>query len=69
MRYVKYFSVQLKRTLKLAVGVFPTAMLLFACLGAAAWFLLNQGPLAERQQKYQIGVVGKIDDTYLGFGI
>lgn len=69
MRYLKYFSVQLKRTLRLAVGVFPTAMLLFACLGAAAWFLLNQGPLAERQQKYQIGVVGKIDDTYLGFGI
>lgn len=69
MRYVKYFIVQLKRTLKLAVGVFPTAMLLFACLGAAAWFLLNQGPLADRQQKYQIGIVGKIDDTYLGFGV
>ena len=69
MRYLKYFGVQLKRTVKLAVGVFPTAMLLFACLGIAAYFFLTSGPLVERQRKYQIGVVGKIDDTYLGFGI
>lgn len=69
MRYVKYLYVQLKRTLKLAVGVFPTAMLLFACLGVAAYLFLNSGFFAEQQMKYKIGVVGKIDDTYLGFGI
>ena len=69
MRYAKYLYVQLKRTMKLAVGVFPTAMLLFACLGIAAYFLLMQGPLTGQQQKYRIGVVGSIDETYLGFGI
>lgn len=69
MRYLKYVSAQLKRTLRLAVGIFPTAMLLFACLGAAVYFFFQQGPMAEGKQKYQIGVVGKIDDTYLGFGI
>ncbi|MBO4749254.1 MAG: ABC transporter permease [Lachnospiraceae bacterium] len=69
MRYAKYLYVQLKRTLKLAVGVFPTAMLLCACLGIAAYFLLTQGPLTTRQEKYKIGIVGSIDDTYLGFGV
>ena len=69
MRYAKYLYVQLKRTMKLAVGVFPTAMLLFACLGIAAYFLLMQGPLTGQQQKYRIGVVGSVDETYLGFGI
>ena len=69
MRYAKYLYVQLKRTLKLAVGVFPTAMLLFACLGLAAYFLLTRGPLSGQEKKYQIGIVGKIDETYLGFGV
>ena len=69
MRYFKYFSAQLKRTLKLAVGVFPTAMLLFACLGAAAWLFFSSAWFTEKQEKYKIGVVGKIDETYLGFGI
>ena len=69
MRYVKYFVVQLKRTVKLAVGVFPTAMLLFACLAIAGYVFLNQGPLVENQKKYKIGVVGDIGDSYLGFGI
>ena len=55
--------------MKLAVGVFPTAMLLCACLGVAAYFLLTQGPLSTRQEKYKIGIVGSIDDTYLGFGV
>ena len=69
MRYLKYFIVQLKRTLKLAVGVFPTAMLLFACLGMAAYLFMSTGPLAEKQQKYKIGIVGKVDESYLGFGV
>ena len=69
MRYLKYFIVQLKRTVKLAVGVFPTAMLLFACLGIAAYIFMNHGPMVQNQKKYQIGIVGNIEDSYLGFGI
>lgn len=69
MKYVKYFGVQLKRTMRLAVGVFPTAMLLFALLGLAAYFFFTKSFLAEGRNKYQVGVVGKIDETYLGFGI
>ena len=69
MRYVKYFMAQLKRTIRLAVGVFPTAMLLFACLGAACYSFYQLGPLSDGQKKYQIGIVGKVDDTYLGFGV
>ena len=69
MRYFKYFIVQLKRTVKLAVGVFPTAMLLFACLGIAAYIFMNHGPMMQNQKKYQIGIVGNIEDSYLGFGI
>lgn len=69
MKYCKYFLVQLKRMLRLAVGVFPTAMLLFACLGIAAYFFFQKGMLTGGQNKYQIGIVGKIDETYLGFGI
>ena len=69
MRYLKYFVVQLKRVLRLAVGVFPTAMLLFACLGLIAYLFFTKSFLAEGKNKYQVGVVGKIDETYLGFGI
>lgn len=69
MRYVKFFWVQLKRMLRLAVGVFPTAMLLFACIGLAAYFFFTKGSFAEGKNKYQVGVVGNTDASYLGFGI
>lgn len=69
MRYVKYFLVQLKRMLRLAVGVFPTAMLLFACIGLAAYFFFTKSFLTEGKSRYQVGVVGSTDETYLGFGI
>lgn len=69
MRYVKYFVAQFKRTIRLAVGVFPTAMLLFACLGAACYSFYQLGPLSDAQRNYKIGIVGKADDTYLGFGV
>jgi len=69
MRYLKFLSVQLKRAMKLAVGIFPTAMLLFASLGVAAFFLFRFGILSNSQTRYQIGIVGSLDETYLGFGI
>lgn len=69
MKYGKYLFVQLKRMLKLAVGVFPTAMLLFACLALAGYFFFQKSIFSEGQSKYQIGIVGDTSETYLGFGI
>ena len=69
MRYVKYFRIQLKRALKLAVGIFPTAMLLFASLALVAFCMFRFGILSSSKTKYQIGIVGDLEASYLGFGI
>ena len=69
MRYGKYMFAQLKRMLKLAVGVFPTAMLLFVSLGIAGYYFFQSSIFTQNQNKFRIGIVGKIDETYLGFGI
>ena len=69
MKYLKYYVAQQKRMLIFAVGVFPTAMLLFASLVLCVYLLFMKGVFAGETQKYSIGVVGDTDETYLGFGI
>ena len=49
------------------IPVLPVAILLFACIGLAAYFLVS-GPLAERQSRYRIGVVGDLSDPYMELG-
>lgn len=49
------------------VPVFPVAVLLFACLGLTAYYLVS-GPLRERQSRYRIGVVGDMSDPYMELG-
>ncbi len=68
MRYLKFFLIQLKRTAKQATGVFPAAMLLFACIFAAALLVAPSDKFGSEGARYRIGVVGDINDNYLGFG-
>ena len=67
MKYLRYLEAQLKRALKHLIPVLPVAILLFACLGLTAYFLLS-GPLKERETRYRIGVVGDMDDPYMMIG-
>ena len=67
MKYLRYLEAQLKRALKHLIPVLPVAILLFACLGLTAYFLLA-GPLRERESRYRIGVVGDMEDPYMVLG-
>ena len=49
------------------IPVLPVAVLLFACLGLTAYYLVS-GPLRERQSRYRIGVVGDMSDPYMELG-
>ena len=68
MNTFRYFILQLKRTLWLAAGLIPAAMLLFVCLVLTGHFFLEQKD-DEEQKKYFVGVVGNLEDPYFGFGM
>ena len=65
----RYLRLQLKRIIRLAVGIIPTAILLFACLAIAAVLYLNYGPNADKCERIKIGIAGDTQDSYLGMGI
>lgn len=63
-----YFRIQFLRTIKILPTILCTTILMCVCVGLLAVIFLRDR-MAGEQQKYQIGVVGDITDSYLGFGI
>lgn len=67
-RTMRFFLAQLKRVrllLPLQIGI---SLAICVCAGIAAAVLVAQRA-AEGQERYRIGMVGDVSDSYLGFGI
>jgi hypothetical protein len=68
-RFKIYFGLQLKRVAKIFPAIALITMAMFVCLGFFALTFLNFGEQESDKKKYQIGIVGNVWDSYLGFGI
>ena len=68
-RSFKYFEVQLKRVMKTFPRQMIVNLLVCLCVGVLMVVFIRDGLSAQDGQKYRIGVVGDMSDSYLGFGI
>lgn len=64
-----YFYIQLKRIFKMLPTQILVNLLMYACVGVFVVFFLRDSMLSSNMQKYKIGVVGDMTDSYMGFGI
>lgn len=64
-----YFCMQLKRVFKMLPVQLLVNLLVCICVGAMAVLFIQDGLLSSTMKKYQIGIVGDMTDSYLGFGI
>lgn len=66
-RTAAYFSAHLKRVLRLLPLQLGVGIVICACVGVPAAALITRGA-NEGQDRYRIGLVGDVSDSYLGFG-
>lgn len=66
-RTAAYFFAQLKRVLRLLPMQVLVGIVICVCVGAPAAVLVARGA-DEGQDRYRIGLVGDVSDSYLGFG-
>lgn len=66
-RTAAYFSAQLKRALRLLPLQVGVGLVISVCVGAVAAALVAR-KADEGQDRYRIGLVGDVSDSYLGFG-
>ncbi len=64
-----YFLAQLKRAARIFPGQILVDLAVCVCVGALAFALIAQGADAAAGTRYRIGMVGDLEDSYLGFGI
>lgn len=62
-----YFQVQMKRIFKMLPAFLLATLLMYGCIGFLALIYMNSSQADERA-KYQIGIVGELSDSRLGFG-
>ena len=65
----KYFSVQLKRLLRLILPVLLVAAILFGCLMVIYDAISSLSEDSEVTTKFQLGIVGTANDFYLQMGL
>lgn len=66
-RTAAYFQAQWKRVLRLLPMQTGACLVIWSCVGLAAFLLVSQRAEAG-QERYRIGLVGDVSDSYLGFG-
>lgn len=66
-RTAAYFLAQLKRALHLLPQQVGVSLVICICVGIPAAVLVARGA-GEGQERYRIGLVGDISDSYMGFG-
>ena len=64
-----YLCAQLKRMMKTLTRQAVVNLLMCLCVGVLAAVFIQESILKQDDQKYRIGVVGDMSDSYLGFGI
>lgn len=68
-RAVKYLEIQLKRVLRSFPAVFLITLILVGAMLLVARGVLEESLSDEKQTMIEIGIVGDIEDSYLGIGI
>lgn len=66
-RAASYFLTQLKRVLRLLPAQMGISFVIWLCVGLLAVLLVSQ-KADEGQDRYRVGLVGDVSDSYLGFG-
>ncbi len=64
-----YFCIQLKRMMRTFPRQLTANLLVCLCVGTLAVVFIRDGILTQDAQKYRIGLVGDMTDSYLGFGV
>lgn len=67
--FMHYFQIQLKRMVKSFPSIFFTTILLFLAICSLFVAQININRESPKTQKYNIGLVGNLDESYLGFGL
>lgn len=65
----QYFQLQLKRIFKIFPAVLLITVITFGCLGLAGGMMLQSTLNDESQQKFTIGLVGNIEDSFMDIGL
>lgn len=68
-RFPIYFLSQLKRIKRVLPAIMIMTLLLVGCILLIAGVMLQSDSSSEKKQKVQVGLVGDISGSYLGFGI
>ena len=68
-RFRIYLLAQMKRVKKALPAVLIMTLLLTGCIALISKVMLIADSSSEKKQKVQIGLVGDISGSYLGFGI
>lgn len=68
-RGIAYFCAQLKRMMKIFPRQAIINLLVFLCVGILMVAFIRDGLLAQDGQRYRIGLVGDMSNSYLGFGV
>ena len=68
-RFPIYFLSQLKRIKRVLPAIMIMTLLLVGCILLIAGGMLQSDSSSEKKQKVQVGLVGDISGSYLGFGI
>ena len=68
-RFRIYLLAQMKRIKKALPAVLLMTLLLTGCIALVAKVMMQTDSSSEKKQKVQIGLVGDISGSYLGFGI
>lgn len=65
----KYFSLQLKRNIKLYPTILIVTVITMCVLALGVYLIVSETIGTEDNQKIRVGVVGNLEDTTLGVGI
>lgn len=66
-RLISLFNMQFKRVMKKLPALMAVNLLVCAIGGALAFYFLREGILQKNGQKYRIGIVGELEESYIGF--
>lgn len=65
----QYFHLQLKRIFKIFPAVLLITVITFGCLGLAGSAMLQSTLNKEEQKKFTVGLVGSLEDSFMGIGL
>ena len=66
---LKFLHIQIKRVMRILPKLLAISFLASACIGGAYFYWVSNSAFVKEKKNYVVGVVGDIEESYLGFGI